>query len=390
MTAVKAENLSAESAPKKSHAPRYVFLDGLRGLAAFLIVLFHLINQWVSPISEQMQRILPHWLRAFINNCDLGVEVFFVLSGFVIVHSLVGETITPKYFGNFVLRRTLRLGPPYWFMVAWRYLVPFLIYPTKLFAFPDGSWPGWFATTGGWPNVFYNIAFLPDILGTVRMVEVSWTIFLEVQFYLFFLLVIAIVQNIAKMPNRAAAKSIITIIFTALAAYSLYRWFFMHKPNGGQIEDFPSRWYVFFTGALVYWATKKIVPKWSAWVFVAIVAALSIAMQERRGGATAACGAIMLIACDLGKQGTWLSWSPIQYLAKISYSLFLIHIPVGCGVAAAIQKFGDNSTTNILTAFFIGIGMSIIAADLMYRWIELPSLEVVKKLKPKKKPLPAP
>ena len=92
----------------------------------------------------------------------------------------------------------------------------------------------------------------------------------------------------------------------------------------------------------------------------------------------------MLLACDLNKQGTWLNFSPIQYLAKISYSLFLIHLPICKGAVYALMKFSDGSTTSILAAFVVAVVCSIIAGDLLYRFVELPSLEWVKRLKPKK------
>jgi peptidoglycan/LPS O-acetylase OafA/YrhL len=46
-------------------------------------------------------------------HADVEVDVFFVVSGFVIAHSLFGATITPKYAERFILRRSLRLDPPY-------------------------------------------------------------------------------------------------------------------------------------------------------------------------------------------------------------------------------------------------------------------------------------
>ncbi len=60
----------------------------------------------------------PEWLRAISRYGTYGVQVFFVLSGFVIAHSLRDNPLTRASIGNFMLRRQIRLDPPYWTMLA--------------------------------------------------------------------------------------------------------------------------------------------------------------------------------------------------------------------------------------------------------------------------------
>ena len=73
--------------------------------------------------------VLPLSLPKILRHGDLGVEVFFVLSGFVIAHQR-GRPITPAFAGRFALRRAIRLDPPYYFTILvsvalWAYFLPF-------------------------------------------------------------------------------------------------------------------------------------------------------------------------------------------------------------------------------------------------------------------------
>ena len=91
---------------------RFILVDGLRGFAALAIVLPH---SW-EFFQATTQR--PGWKADLIFNtrvyATVGVQVFFVLSGFVIAYILRNERITPGVFGRFLLRRAIRLDPPYW------------------------------------------------------------------------------------------------------------------------------------------------------------------------------------------------------------------------------------------------------------------------------------
>ncbi|KAB1123843.1 acyltransferase family protein [Neorhizobium galegae] len=61
---------------------------------------------------------LPDWVETALLNGGLGVAVFFVLSGFVIAHSLYDKPMSLPEFGRFTLRRSLRLDPAYWASIA--------------------------------------------------------------------------------------------------------------------------------------------------------------------------------------------------------------------------------------------------------------------------------
>src|ERR1019366_7007946 len=94
---------------------RFAFIDALRGLAALSVVLFHAKEGNHTP---DMFSLMPGWIAALFDNGNLGVAVFFVLSGFVISHSIYAERVSAPFAGRFMLRRSLRLDPPYWAAIA--------------------------------------------------------------------------------------------------------------------------------------------------------------------------------------------------------------------------------------------------------------------------------
>jgi peptidoglycan/LPS O-acetylase OafA/YrhL len=94
-------------------------LDGVRGLAILAVLLFH----FVSPANPQGR--LDHALTWLFAYGALGVDLFFLLSGFLITGILYDSRTDPNYFRNFYMRRVLRIFPLYYGVLA----VVFLIVP---------------------------------------------------------------------------------------------------------------------------------------------------------------------------------------------------------------------------------------------------------------------
>ncbi|RYG67778.1 acyltransferase, partial [bacterium] len=204
---------------------------------------FHFQHPWqAADIQPQLDATLPHWARVHAHFLEYGVEIFFVLSGFVIAHSLWGQRITPRFAGNFALRRSLRLDPPYWVMILFCMFWPYLVFPTKL--------EGFFARFDGWRGIVVNALYLPDIiwwrdaLGWIaqrlpnsawwqsvlpivwhdRIVGVAWTLCLEVQFYLAYIVLLAVAQQLIRRLGRHGPVAA-GIVFGVLVLYSMSRWF---------------------------------------------------------------------------------------------------------------------------------------------------------------------
>jgi peptidoglycan/LPS O-acetylase OafA/YrhL len=93
----------------RGHIP---VLDGVRGLAVLAVLLFHFVGflEPTNAIERVIAKVAP--TGAF------GVELFFVLSGFLITGILVDARFKPNYFRNFFMRRLLRIFPLYYGVLA--------------------------------------------------------------------------------------------------------------------------------------------------------------------------------------------------------------------------------------------------------------------------------
>ncbi len=160
------------SSPIANPAPeRIPALDGLRGVAILLVLLMHAGFHGIA-IDRSMSAPLLHgylW-GALLGWC--GVDVFFVLSGFLITGILVRAKGSPHYFRDFYARRALRIFPLYY--AAWALL--FVVLPRPAVAAPDEAWT----------SLLYLQNWLYGTRGTFSdpARTITWSLAIEEQFYL--------------------------------------------------------------------------------------------------------------------------------------------------------------------------------------------------------------
>ena len=94
-------------------AARWLELDGVRGLAALLVVYVHLFLRWVPPTPKPV-----FWLRTLSGMSWTGVDLFFILSGFLIGGILLRNRESENYYSVFYLRRGFRILPLYFALLA--------------------------------------------------------------------------------------------------------------------------------------------------------------------------------------------------------------------------------------------------------------------------------
>ncbi len=102
-------------------------LDGIRGLAILLVMTVHFIGGAVAETPLQ-----KFFVKAAVHGW-MGVDLFFVLSGFLITGILLGSKNKPRYFRNFYARRALRIFPLYYVVLIALFLIlPLLVKPSPL------------------------------------------------------------------------------------------------------------------------------------------------------------------------------------------------------------------------------------------------------------------
>jgi peptidoglycan/LPS O-acetylase OafA/YrhL len=308
---------------------------------------------------------MPPFVSTLLGRGDLGVEVFFVLSGFVLAHSMADTDVDLRYVGRFLLRRSVRLDPPYWasmILVVALGLLSNRFVPGKAFA-PPG--PG---------RVLAHVLYLQDLLGVPPLNSIYWTLCIEIQFYAAFALMMLLATALRRR-GLPAGRAFYAVTLPAVAAADLW-------PLGLAPFEvrglFVRQFHLFVAGVVVWWAVVPRRGDRSARALgagsVVLLAIAAVARGDVALGAGAATAAAILVAGTLGKLTTWLSARPLQFLGAISYSLYLVHNPVtGALFRAGYRLTGD---TVALEAMWLGLvlGLCIALAYVFHRAVERPSL----------------
>jgi exopolysaccharide production protein ExoZ len=181
----------------------------LRGLAALIVVFFHL-----TLADERGGR--PLIIGGFFRNGFAGVDLFFVISGFVIMHTSHLYFSTPGYFGTYFRKRLIRVYPIYWVTVI---LIIGGIYLTEhIIRNPIDFLPK------TWPLYISSFLLLP---GHPMINGVTWSLSFELYYYLIFGLLI-ISRKLWPVVAGILVFSAIVLIYPALSASytTLFTYFF--------------------------------------------------------------------------------------------------------------------------------------------------------------------
>jgi peptidoglycan/LPS O-acetylase OafA/YrhL len=343
-------------------------LDGLRAIAVTMVVLWHYVG---IPAGNDS------WLFLFFRLGRSGVDLFFVLSGFLITSILIESRGRSDYYASFYLRRALRILP--------LYAVMLLIYyaarwhgggPDELFG---GSFPDW-----------TYVLFLQNVVSGFSgnygpmWLAATWSLAVEEQFYLLFPLVVAFVP-FSQLPR--------VLVLTILAA-GLVR--VVAAKIGGHAAAYvlmPCRADTLAIGALIAWAMKD--DQARQWL-------LTNAHKVRR-----CCGAMIALTCLLwliptaGYYSHMANWGysllALLYgtillavlvsvgrprlhilrtrtaagIAEISYALYLVHAPALAGVFAFahLPRTLNNGTAILLVvaALLLSVALSVLSLFLIER-----------------------
>jgi peptidoglycan/LPS O-acetylase OafA/YrhL len=318
---------------------RFSFIDALRGLASMAVVLFH-------AVAGEHINSLPPWLRATVAQGEFGVSVFFVLSGFVIAHSQRDRKLTICGVGHFMLRRSIRLDPPYWVAIATA--IGFALLASTLV---KNRAPIEFSA----PQIISHLFYLQDLVGYKNVNPAFWTLCYEIQFYLVFALLLC-----AHSRKWIAAAFILSLLWPLGLAPTI-RGLFVNL------------WFGFLLGVGAYYAWRT--PKILRW-FLAYAAVIGVAAVWRDNHFALVCVATAVVITLMARAGRIgsLNWRWLQFLGAISYSLYLIHHPIIAATFRVWFMLFHRSPLTEFTGWVASIVACIVAAYLLWRLVERPSI----------------
>lgn len=350
---------------------RLATIDGLRGIAALAVTLFHL--------REATHLSFPGWSPPVLDDVFrfgyLGVDIFFVLSGFVIAFGLTGREVTAGYFGRFVLRRSLRLDPPYWTAIVLELLAVSL---AARVGFGSGALPDW-RTLG------LHLLYAQELAGAGSILPIFWTLCFEIQFYVVLVGAVALSRTL-RHRTPVATGAVLYTLGLGLFVLSLATRFGLFG-----VSSMPGlaliRWYQFFLGACTWWAASRRLPVWpvlAGWAAVLIAATTDGVGQALLETAALGTSLVLLIAYRRDRMQAWLSGPWLLYLGTISYSVYLYHSIFGWRTVRLLGQFASPARAPFLnghSALVIGLVVSIASAAFLYHAVERPSLSFSRRVR---------
>jgi len=353
--------------PEEVPKGRFVFIDGLRAIAALLVMNHHF---FFSELQAPLESIFPSVVKTMLSYGVDGVQIFFVISGFVIAHSLRHTVVTAFSAGNFIVRRQIRLDPAYWFCVIGSSLLIFgrsRVHPVYLTSLPSLK------------TVLLNMTYLQLLDHAEVMLPVSWTLCLEVQFYLVYILILFLVQRMAaRAPGQPHRRALcMAILLFPLLAFSLRRHVLWHLEGPLFIET----WYLFALGVFAAWTIDLLMP--APVLFAAVALALSANFRGLDHRVIAGCvtTAAIYAASISGGLCTWLGNRVVQYLGRLSYCIYLVHWDLGKSVLRFGIRLTGMSKWPAFGWFIAANLVCIAAAHLLHVAIERPSMAFASRFK---------
>jgi peptidoglycan/LPS O-acetylase OafA/YrhL len=353
-------------AMKRIHSARYELLDSFRGIAILSVMLLHFCERGKdrgdSLVHERIWPVVQHGY--------LGVQLFFVISGYCITAALYGAMNKPQPFRYFMTRRLRRIFPPYWasmvLVVALGLVTIAVLNTPRDVVFP--------LTSFDW---VCNVLLVQGPFHAVDANEVYWSLSIELQFY--------VVMGLALMWPRWTETWLVAFSFFCVAIGHLTSW-----PLWGTVLAY---WSEFLCGIVAYFLlTGRSQRKWTPFILVlTLLTDLGLQVGEYdtlissngrfiKPVKLLFCFACMLLMLQLRPYDRLISrWRLVRYwayLGLISYSLYLIHVPIG----TRIFNLADRT---VGLDGFVWVGCAIVAmvvctacAALFFARFEKPWLNV--------------
>jgi peptidoglycan/LPS O-acetylase OafA/YrhL len=324
---------------------RLLELDALRGIAAIGVVLFHYLVAFVD-IYDRPTEIFP--LFRYFRYGSHGVELFFIISGFVIFMSLERTNNS----SDFIFGRFSRLYPTYWTAVILSFTV------VTIARLPD--------LQIDLKDALVNLTMLQEFLNVPHIDGNYWTLEVELSFY-----VIMLFLHVTKILRRVnlVAISWLILISTNLLLEKLNIFSIEPRIKTFLILD---RAHFFIIGMLLYkiFSNKNVSHKY-------FIICICLLFSLLKGGVEsllfASLFTAIFIAVIKGKL-VFINQKFLLFLGTISYSLYLTHLQLGLVTIKTLERLGVNLNIGIAVA----LCLAILVATAITFFIEQPAIRFLK------------
>ncbi|MDR3747896.1 MAG: acyltransferase [Acidobacteriota bacterium] len=303
-------------------------INALRAFAALIVA-------WGHFVAGQGK-----WLSLSGKYGYLGVHIFFVISGFVIPWSLYRARYALRDYPRFLLKRNVRLYPPYIASIAISIVAANYIF-APLFHLP--------AVTVTARSLLLHFAYLNDIVGVPWVNVVYWTLAIEFQWYLLVGLMFPLLGSRNKLARFAGIAGMMLTYFAVGNDHLIF-------------HSIP----IFLVGVFVFQYRISLI---GAREMLGLIAVMVLAMIGPIGWIVAGVSVTtaMLIAFSAFRNRA------MDRVGDVSYSLYLLHLPIGVTVIGLLSHYLPYSGSYMIVLDVVGVAASMGAAWMMYQAVEKPS-----------------
>jgi peptidoglycan/LPS O-acetylase OafA/YrhL len=361
-------------------------LDGLRGLAILSVLAWHYVAA-LTPWDPAWARAT----RAALAYSWTGVDLFFVLSGFLVGGIVLDQRRAPNFVAVFYARRALRILPLYWLVLAaftasGALLADRLAEPAREWLHGNPHSLSTYLTFG--QNVATGL-FSPQ-LAEPGWVNVTWSLAVEEHFYL------VVPLAMWLLPARALPWALLA----AVASGPLARWLVSSTLGDASVYVLtPCRIDAIVLGVLCAWAIRQ--PRLRAalrprplYAAAALLAAALVAAQlvdvgrafPVAGYSVAslfyACVLLLAVVEERGPLAAVLRSRALQRTGLLAYGLYLLHQPVnGLGHALLLGAAPSLATAAGAAITAGALVVTFLLAELSWRVLERPLIAVGQRLR---------
>lgn len=324
--------MATEPAPVRRH---FATIDALRGFAALAVCLFHLGGVGLPKLSSPLTAALTSWGWT-------GVEVFFVISGFIIPFVMLRGAYQWRDAGNFLARRFVRIWPPSAILIGLTCIQYAAINFTGR-GDPDGM------TALSVERIVANLTYAVPFTDQTWINGVLWTLCVEFQYYLLLALIMPLLRAHPAWLIATAAASLVSH-FLPFAETALF---------------FNCAIYFAMGGVVLLYKENRI----GRLLMVAVLALMGIVAGVELGWLQSAFGVAT---------GLIIAFVPLRnriliFLGTISYSLYLVHMLFASPAEFFVVRLIDiNSPWQRIAAQFACLAVAIAGAWLFYLIVERP------------------
>jgi peptidoglycan/LPS O-acetylase OafA/YrhL len=318
----------------------------LRGFSALSVMLFHFVcvsNNYLK--SEFLMDVFDYG--------KLGVQVFFIISGFILFDSLFKWEYRLKNMPAFILKRIIRIEPPYILSLVLIIFIAFIKF--SLFEHGNGN-----EITLTVNQIISHLGYVIPFTHFNWLSIVYWTLAIEFQFY--FLLAILFPLFSKKYSVYANICFLITCIILSnqLPEVELFKWF-------------P----IFLLGIMKAQFDHKVLTIRDYVISLGIVLTMIFYTLDTT---TFIVGTLVTMVLNINKE---LKLNSLRFLGKISYSLYLFHTIIGFLLINVCLKISDNYVFRF-SSFILISSVVIWISYVINNYVEIPFKKIASNIKFKK------